>query len=136
MTQVHSDRLGSGRLAVIAVAVVIAAHGLIHLIGVALLWKMGEPGGLRYADAVPASGSAAGYVVGGLWLLAAMLFVAAAVLLAAGRAAWRLTALAAVLVSVPVIGLMPGQAVAGLVIDGLILVLVAASWLRARAVAS
>jgi hypothetical protein len=41
MTQVHSDRLGWGRLAVIAVAVVIAAHGLIHLMGVALLWKMG-----------------------------------------------------------------------------------------------
>ena len=68
-------------------------------------------GKLRYADAVPASGNAAGYVAGGLWLLAAVLFVAAAVLLVAGRAAWRLTALAAVLASVPVIGLMPGQAV-------------------------
>ena len=135
MTEVQSDRLGRGRLAVIAVAVVIAVHGLIHLMGVALLWKMGEPGGLRYADAVPASGSAAGYLAGGLWLLATVLFVAAAVLLAAGRPTWRLTALAGVAVSVPVIGLMPGQAVAGLVIDGLILVLVAASWLHARAVA-
>ena len=57
-------------------------------------------------------------------------------LLAAGRAAWRLTALAAVLVSVPVIGLAPGQAVAGLVVDGLILVLVVVSWLRARVVPS
>ena len=136
MTQVHPDRLGWGRLAVIAAAVVIAAHGLIHLMSVGLLWRLSEPGGLGYADAVPASGSAAGYVAGGLWLLAAAQFVAAAVLLAAGRAAWRLTALAAVLASVPVIGLMPGQAVAGLVIDGLILVLVAASWPRARAVAS
>lgn len=33
-------------------------------------------------------------------------------------------------VSVPVIGLAPGQLVAGLVVDGL--VLAAASWLRAR----
>jgi len=39
-------------------------------------------------------------------------------------------------VSVPVIGLAAGQAVAGLVVDGLVLVLVAVSWLRARAVAS
>ena len=60
-------------------------------------------------------------VVGSLWLVAAALFVAAAVLLVAGRAAWRITAVAGVVVSVPVIGLMPGQAVAGLVVDGLVL---------------
>jgi len=124
MTQMRSDGLGRARLAVIA------AHGLIHLMGVALLWKLGEVGQLRYADAVPAPDTAAGYVAGGLWLVAAVLFVAAAVLLAAGRAAWRITAVAGVVVSVPVIGLMPGQAVAGLVIDGL--VLVAVSWLRIR----
>ena len=41
-----------------------------------------------------------------------------------------MTALAAVVVSVPVIGLMPGQAVAVLVVDGLVLVLAAVSWLR------
>ena len=119
---------------VIAAAVVIAAHGLVHLMGVALLWKLGEPGGLRYADTAPVPGSAAAYLVGGLWLAAAVLFVAAAVLLVAGRSAWRMTALAAVVVSVPVIGLMPSQAVAGLVIDGLVLVLVlvAVSWLRTR----
>lgn len=134
MAEMRSARLGWARLAVIAAAAVIAVHGLIHLMGVALLWKLGQPGQLHYADAVPAPDSAAGYVVGGLWLLAAVLFVAAAVLLVAGRAAWRMTALAAVVVSVPVIGLMPGQAVAGLVLDGLVLVLVAVSWLRARAV--
>jgi len=130
MTQVRSGRLVWARSAVFAAAVVIAVHGLIHLMGVALLWKLGEPGQLRYANAVPAPGSAAAYLVGGLWLLAAVLFVTAAVLLAAGRAAWRMTALAAVVVSAPVIGLMPGQAVAGLVIDGLVLVLAAVSWLR------
>jgi hypothetical protein len=35
-----------------------------------------------------------------------------------------------------VIGLAPGQAVAGLVVDSLVLVLVIVSWLRARAMAS
>jgi hypothetical protein len=115
--------------------VVIAAHGLVHLMGVALLWRLGEPGQLRYADAVPTPGTGAAYVAGGLWLVAAVLFVTAAMLLATGRA-WRLCALAGVAVSAPVIGLAPGQAVAGLVVDGLVLVLVTASWLRARAVAS
>jgi hypothetical protein len=51
---------------------------------------------------------------------------------ATGRA-WRLAALAGVAVSAPVIGLAPGQAVAGLIVNGLVLVLVAVSWLRARA---
>ena len=136
MTQIRSDHLRWARLAVIAAAVLIAAHGLIHLMGVALLWKLGQVGQLRYAIAVPAPGSTAAYLAGGMWLVAAVLFVTAAVLLAAGRAAWRLTALAGVVVSAAVIGLMPGQAVAGLVIDGLILALVAVSWLRTRNVPS
>jgi hypothetical protein len=136
MTLVRRDRLGWARLAAIGAAAVIAAHGLVHLMGVALLWKLGEPGGLRYADAVPAPGTAAAEVVGGLWLVAAVLFVAAAVLLVAGRPAWRVVALAAVVVSAPVIGLAPGQAVIGLVADGLVLVLVTVSWLRGRAAAS
>ena len=134
MTVMRSDRLGWARLAVIAAAVVIAAHGLIHLMGVALLWKLGQTGQLRYADAVPDLTPRPADMVGGLWLVAAALFVTAAVLLVAGRAAWRITAVAGVVVSVPVIGLMPGQAVAGLVIDGLVLVLVAVSWPRARVV--
>jgi hypothetical protein len=65
---------------------------------------------------------------------AAVLFVAAGVLLAAGRPAWRPVALAAVVISVPVIGLAPAQAVTGLVVDGLVLALVAITWLRGKAV--
>ena len=121
---------GWARAAVIAAAVVIAAHGLVHLMGVALLWKLGEPGQLRYADADPAPGSAAGYLMGGLWLAAAVLFVIAAVLLVARRASWRIVALVAAAVSAPVIGLASGQAIAGLVIDGVVLIGVAASWPR------
>ncbi len=133
MHQLQLGHWAGARVVVIATAVVIAAHGLVHLMGVSLLWKLGEPGQLRYADAVPAPGTVAAELAGGLWLLAAVLFVAAAILLVAGRAAWRLAALAGVAVSVPVIGLVPGQAVAGLAVDGLILVLVVVSWLRARA---
>jgi hypothetical protein len=122
------------RAAAAVAAVIIVAHGLAHMMGVALLWKLGQPGALRYADVVPAAGSTAAYLVGGLWLAAAVLFVAAGVLLAAGRSAWRPVALAAVVISVPVIGLAPAQAVAGLVVDGLVLVLVAIGWLRRQAV--
>jgi hypothetical protein len=118
--------------AVLAAALVLAGHGLVHLMGVALLWKLGEPGPLRYSDAAPAPGSTAGYLVGGLWLAATVLFVLAAALLVARRAEWRLAALAGVIISVPVIGLAPGKAVAGLVVDGLVLLLIAVSWLRAR----
>ena len=130
-----TDR-GWVRAAVVAGTVVIAAHGLVHLMGVALLWKLGEPGQLRYADAEPAPGSTAGYLVGSLWLAAALLFVIAAMLLAARRASWRVVALAAVAVSAPAIGLAPGQAIAGLVVDGLVLIGVAANWPRARTMSS
>jgi hypothetical protein len=136
VAELRSDRLGWARLAVIAAAVVIAAHGLVHLMGVALLWKLGQPGQLRYADAVPAPGSVGAYLIGGLWLAAAVLFVISAVLLVTGQAAWRMIALAGVVISAPVIGLAPGQAVVGLVVDGLVLVLVAVTWLRARKVPS
>src|SRR5690349_2690213 len=127
MTEVRLDRLGWARLAAIAAAVVIAGHGLVHLMGVALLWKLGQPGQLRYADAVPAAGSTGAYVVGGLWLVAAVLFVTAAVLLVARRAAWRVIALAGAVISASVIGLASGHAVVGLAVDGLVLVLLAVS---------
>jgi hypothetical protein len=132
----HGNHRGWVRAAVVAAAVVIAAHGLVHLMGVVLLGKLGEPGQLRYADAVPAPGSTAGYLVGGLWLAAAAAFVIAAVLLAAGRASWRIVALAAATVSAPVIGLAPGQAIVGLVVDGVVLIGVAASWPRTWTVPS
>src|SRR5215831_13250704 len=82
----YEDHRGWVRVAVVAGALVIAAHGLVHLMGVALLWKLAEPGQLRYADAEPAPGSTAGYLVGSLWLAVALLFVIAAFLLAARRA--------------------------------------------------
>ena len=136
MNQMRADHPKWAYAVVVAAAVFIAAHGLVHLMGVSLLWKLGEPGQLRYADAVPEPGTVAGYLAGGLWLAAAVLFVTAAGLLVAGRAAWRMTALAGVVISAPVIGLAPGQAVLGLIADGLVLVLVVIGWLRARVVAS
>ena len=120
------------RAPILAAAVLIGAHGLVHLMGTVLLWKLGQPGQLRYAHAAPTPGSTAGYLVGGLWLMAAVLFAATAILLAARRPAWRAAALGGIAISVSVISLAPAQAVAGLVIDGLILILVASSWAHIR----
>jgi hypothetical protein len=130
------DPTGWARIAVLAAAAIIAGHGFVHLMGVSLLWKLGELGRLRYADAAPAPGTTAGYLVGGLWLVAAVLFVITAALLVARRPSWRVLAIAAVAVSVPVIALSPAQAAAGLVVDGLVLILAIASWLRSRSQAS
>ena len=126
------DHASWARAIAAAAALIIAGHGIVHLMGVALLWKLGQPGQLRYSDTVPAAGSAAGYLVGVLWLVAAVLFLVGAALLVMDRSAWRLAALAGVAVSAPVIGLAPSKAMIGLVVDGLVLILVAVSWLRAR----
>jgi hypothetical protein len=72
MDDVRSGRPDWTGVAVITAAIVIAWHGLVHLMGAAVLWKLGQP----------------------------------------------------------------GQAVAGLVVDGLVLVLVAVSWLGSRRVTS
>lgn len=110
------DRHSSTLLRVLA-AVVLTIHGLVHLMGVALLWRWGEPGELRYGDVRPEAGSTAAVVVGALWLLAVLLFMVTAALLAADRPAWRPIGLLAALVSLAV--LLPSAALAwaGLLVD-------------------
>jgi hypothetical protein len=103
---------------------ILSAHGLLHVFGVMLLWKVAEPGRLRYEDVAPAPGTAAGYVVGAMWLLAALLFWFAALALARRRERWWVITLGAVAVSMAVMALDLGRATAGLAIDGLIAVAV------------
>lgn len=99
-------------------------HGLIHLMGVQLLWKLGQPGELRYAEMSPVPGSAAGLAVGVVWLASTVLFVLAAWLLITGRARWRAVALAAVALSVPVLGPSASMASVGLAVDAVVLLVV------------
>ncbi len=103
-------------------AVVLTVHGIVHLMGVALLWRWAEPGALRYDDVHPQAGSTAGLVVGGLWLVAMLLFLVTATLLAAGRPAWRPIGLLAALVSAAVLAPSAAIAWAGLVVDAAVLV--------------
>jgi hypothetical protein len=106
-----------GRALGVAGAVVLAGHGLIHLLGVALYWRLGETGELRYADARPEPGSLWGLLAGGVWLLATALFLATAVLLLRRSAAWRVVGALAVLASVPVLLPMAADTGAGLAVD-------------------
>lgn len=111
----------------LAATVLIAGHGAAHVMGVSLLWKLGEPGSLTYADASPDPGTTAAYLVGGLWLLAGIAFATAAALLLARRGVWRLVAVLGVAISVPVVALRPAQGAAGLVTNGIVLALVGLS---------
>ena len=107
---------------------VLLVHGVIHLMGVALMWKLGQPGELRYADMAPAPGSGAGLAVGAVWLTCAALFVLSGALVATRHARWRAVALAAVVLSVPVLGPSASMAAVGLAADGVILLAVILTW--------
>src|SRR3954449_4174570 len=128
MTDSVSSKARAGhRLLRAAAATVLGAHGLIHLLGVALLWRWGQPGELRYDDVWPTAGSLPGVIVGGVWLAATLLFLLTAVLLLAGRPAWRPVGLLAALMSIAV--LLPSASIAlvGLVVDAAVLVAVGAA---------
>ncbi len=107
-------------------AAVLAGHGLLHLPGVALLWRWGQPGALRYVDMRPVPGTGAGVAVGGLLLAGAVLFVLTAVSLLTGRAWWYRIMGVAVVVSCA--ALLPSASMrvsaAGLVLDWILLVIV------------
>jgi len=132
MTGEAAGARGLPRVLVWPAGVVLIAHGLIHLMGTALQWRIGEVGDLRYADAAATPGSGAGIAVGLGWLAAAVLIVVAGILLLARRPRWRGWALIGTVVSVAVIALHPAPAVAGLVVDGLVLLLLAGTGLADR----
>jgi hypothetical protein len=119
-------------LARVCSAAVLAIHGAVHAMGVALLWELGQPGSLRYADAAPTPGTAWAIVVGGLWALAGLLFITAGVMLAMARHEWLGLATAAAVISVPVIVPMVGQAPLGLAVSGAVLVVCVALLRGAR----
>ena len=121
---VRPARRGQQLLRVLAAAI-LALHGLVHLMGVALLWRWGQPGELRYGDVRPEAGSTAAMVVGGAWLIALLLFLVTAGSLAAGRTAWRPIGLLAALISIAVLIPSASIAWAGLVVDAAVLVGVA-----------
>lgn len=120
-------RGGRRRLLSIAAGFALVAHGLIHLIGVALLWRPVQLAGLTDAQVHPTPGSLAGIAVGIGWLCAAALFVIVGIAVLAGRGLWRQPATVAALLSAAVIAPLLSVAGSGLVVDALVLLAVAAT---------
>lgn len=114
------------------VAVVMGAHGLVHLMGVALAWRLAEPGELTYADLSVEPGSAAGLGLGGVWLAACLGLAGAAVLLLLRRDAWWWTAAGGVGLSLVVTLLEVRTAPVGLAVSLLLAVLLLVDRLRWR----
>ena len=112
------------------VAVILALHGLIHTLGFAATWGLGQinaisstptfPGGLATGGAVPR-------LLGVVWLLLAVAFIVAAVGLATTSAWWKALLLAATMVSLLLCVAWWSDAKFGLVIDAIILVVLAAT---------
>lgn len=112
--------------------VLLAVHGAVHGMGFALLWRLTEPGELRYGDSVPEAGSAAGFAVGLVWLLAGLAFVYGAWLLAHRAERWLTVVAAAAVASLVVVALMPAETTLGLAVDVAALVTCAVLWARRR----
>ena len=113
----------------VVVALVLIGHGLIHVMGFALFLRLGEPGDLRYSDALPEPGALAGTAAGILWLAAAGAFLASAVLPLAARPRWRHLTLAGAIISVPLVVLNLHMALAGFIVDAVLLALTVAAFL-------
>jgi hypothetical protein len=105
-------------------AAAMITHGIVHGMGITLLWRWDDATNLRYSGDHPAPGSTLGILAGWLCLLAGALFVTAGVLVLLGRRTWRTVAVIAVLLSVPVLVPYADAALAGLIVDFAILVAV------------
>lgn len=116
-----------------AAAVLLAAHAAIHLMGVVLLWELGEPGDLTRTDAVPEPGTASAWIAGAGWALAAAGVALTAVWVARADPRWPYAGLAASVPSLAVMAPMAGAAPVGLVVSAAVLIAsVATLALRAR----
>ena len=117
------------RLTIYLLVAVLAAHGLIHLLGPTVYLRVGDLQGLPYKTTllnghldVGAVGIA---IFGGLWVLPAAGFVVSALALALGWDLWLPLAFAATCVSLALTALDWNVAYAGAVVNVVILVLLA-----------
>lgn len=107
------------------VGVALIVHGLIHLMGVALLLELAEPGNLTYAMARPEPATMLGIGFAVLWALATVLFVLAGYqVIRGGR--WPALVIAASIFSLIAVGAIATAAPIGLAISAL--TLLAGTW--------
>ncbi len=112
-------------------ALLLVAHGAVHAMGALLLWQLGEPGSLTYADATPEAGTVAGFVAGLAWVIGGGLFMVAGIRLAQRRS-WAPIAVAASLVSLPPVALMASNGPMGVMIDVVVLSVALVIWWAER----
>jgi len=105
-----------------ALALLLAAHGAIHLLGFVKGFGLAPVAALKLPISRPA---------GGLWLLAALLFLAAAVLLYAAPGRWWVAAAPALVVSQALIAGAWADARFGTVANALVAVALAVALLQA-----
>ena len=121
------------KMLMIAAAVVLGMHGLIHLMGTVAYCRLGEIEGLPYRTTLLGGrldvGDGRMTVVGVLWGLTAAAFVVAAVGWLAGWGGWTAVLVPATLVSLVLTSLDWSTAFRGTVVDVAILALV---WLGPR----
>ena len=103
------------------VVLVLGAHGVGHLIGVAGGWFNSAWGGSSTSWLLtPVLGRTTGVLEGALWLLPGIGFVLAAGLVVGDSELWRPVALVSAAASLLVIALFPGQLPAGSVIGAVL----------------
>ncbi|HST87519.1 MAG TPA: hypothetical protein VLJ14_04005 [Ktedonobacterales bacterium] len=126
----HRPLESLGRYLVVALFVL---HGLIHAMGFAAVWQLGQFNAVSNIPTLPPHLTAASPLVAGLgilWLAAALIFLAAAAGLAMSSPWWRTAAAVAALLSLLLCIMWWNDAPFGAVVDIAILVgLTISTWL-------
>ena len=109
------------------IALLLAVHGAIHVLGLLLLWHVTETAELSYADSVLVPGSLPAVLAGVGWAVAGVAFVVAGALCARRSRHGRRMALGAAVLSLPLM-FTAAPAPFGVLAD--VLVLGLAWWVR------
>ncbi len=108
--------------------VVLALHGLIHLLGFSVYWKLAEPEGFTYPETLLAGNldadSTVIRVLGILWLVGALGFVTSAICVVLRQAWWQPFMLLITMLSLLLCALAFPDAWAGIVLNIVILAIV------------
>lgn len=109
-------------------AVLLALHGVIHLMGVIDYWKLADVEGISRPDV----SSTTLTVLGALWLLAGVGFIVGAAALWGGVSWWRPVLFGAAVLSFVIAGIVWQDAWAGMIVDLVVAIVVLPGRLVAR----
>jgi hypothetical protein len=120
-----------------ALAIVLAVHGIAHLPGFLVPWRISSPPDLPYQTRLLSGtlevGDLGARVIGVLWMMAALAFGAAAVATYRGAPRWATFALAVVLFSLILSALGWPASRIGLAVNVVLVVVLASALMRSGA---